>query len=689
MTLTVDQITAQIVNQLQILDPAVSAEPGTPERKIIEAVSELIASQQVDFTVLNQQHDLSSMTGGRLDAYLSIFNFGRQQGTPSVGIITFSRGSGATTAITIPLGTQVIANVNDPVLPNLTFVTTQTVVLDVGATSVDAPAQCTVSGTVGNIDANTIVGFGGLQAINGITGVTNAQAFSGGTDMEDDASYKTRFQNTFLRNISGTTDMFLALAVSANSVTKANVVGSISRYQEYVQVPTSDDAHQITPYDTAGTVFPHKRTSAESTIPYSQFTYTENNYLTNGTLDPASAIFFRPGVDFIFNAPPWNGATGTSDTSHPYTPNVTFLNAESTVNTGGNPNIAEGDVLLLEHAYISVNSRNNFSFGILNCVDVFVNGEQQASASSDEIVPSVSSYELQNTNALLWTYQKLTSTVVINFKRVLDGSSCAVGSLVTPLYWQPALDLPDSITIGTNIFYKANYFNSANSTYYNQFDGTTYSFPAHYCMMQEVNSNYGTIRARNGIEWFMSGSNYLPGQLPSDSGQTYSGSHIDALVGTEFTVENYLYDQNISDLQATMEKNKQVTQDVLVHKAKYRYFVPYVTIMYSFGATQSVVNASIIAALDTFFANQYYGQAVQLSDILQAIHNVPGVDNVRWTNPDSSGNKVQEVNPDGSTLSGGAVWYTSDFFVQDSELAASPNANQVVITVRAQNTWNS
>lgn len=679
--LTVDQILTQMVNQLRSLDPTASAEVGTPEYEILSATAELIASTQVDFTVLNQQYDLSSMSGGRLDAFLSTFNFGRQQATPSYGTVTFSTNLAASTAITIASGTQVVANTNDATTPSLTFVTTQTVVLGVGSTSVDAPVQCTVAGSIGNIDANTVVGFGGLNAIQGVSSVSNSAAMTGGTDQETDAAYVTRFQNTFLRNISGTDDMFLALAVAQNGVTIANVVGPISRYQEYLQVPTSDDSNQVTPYDSGGTIFPHKRTTAESTIPYSQFTYPLNYYLTDGTLDPATAQFYKPGVDYIFNAPPWDGTTGAVDSGHPYNPDVTFLNLTAS-------NLAGGDIVLLEHAYISKNSRNNYAYGILNCVDVFVNGEQDSSADSEEVVPT-SSNNLQNSNANLWTYQN--SPTVINFRRAIDGRASVVGNRVQPLYWQPVIDLPETIEVGTATYYKANFYDSSNSTYYNSFDGTNYTFPAHYILTQEVNSYYGTIRSRSGIEWFLSGANYLDGQLPTDpdDGSSYTGPKIDSLSGTQFTVEGYLYDLNISDLQATMEQNKQTTTDVLVHKAKLRYFQPIVTIMYTFGSTQSVVNASIMASLASYFENQYYGSTIQLSDILQVIHNVPGVDNVRWTNQDTSGNKVQEVNADGSAIVTGAVYFTTDFYLQDNELAQSPNTSQIVITVRAQNTWGT
>jgi len=795
--LTVDQVVQQIVNQLRLLDPTVSAEIGTPERKIIEATAELIASQQVDFSILNEQHNLDTMSGGRLDAYLSIFNFGRQQATPAYGTVTFSRNVAGTTAVTIPRGTQVLANIDDAIFPSIVFVTTETVVLDAGTASVDATVQCTIAGTIGNIDANKVVGFGGLKSIVGITSISNRHAMTGGTDAEDDGAYKTRFQRTFLRNVSGTTDMFLALAVSANSVTKANVVGPMSRYQEYMQVPaTRDTALIASGYDTTGATYPHKRTTAVSTIPYSKYTYLSNYYLTDGTLDPATATFFRPGVDYIFNSPPVaTTATGTNEIqtltesvtggtytlsfdgfvtapiahnanaaaieaallalpnlttgdvavtggASPYTitfggeyryvnvpaivvdaalatggtvvittptpgvsgaqvnttpttsPNITFLNPyDAASNPNGNPNLVAGSVYLAEHAYLSVNSRNDYSYGILNAVDVFVNGSKVASASSTESVP-YDGHLLQNTVATAWTYQKTTATKVINFRRKLDGNESTVGNLIQPLYWQPVLDLPDSIQIGSGTYFKANYLNPADGIYYNRFDGTTYSFKAHYILAEEVNSNYGTIRCRNGIEWFLSGSNFLGALAVGDVGDAYTGVTIDTLVGTTFTIEDYLYDQNISDLQAVMEKNKQTTQDVLVHRAKQRYYVPIVTVMYTIGATIEVVNAAIVANLDNFFQNQYYGAAIQLSDILQAIHNTPGVDNVRWTN--EAGNKLIEVAQDGSTLSGGPYYITNDFFIQDSELAASPshdsaggNATAVIITVRAQNTWTT
>lgn len=643
--LSVEAITQNIVRQLQLLDPAASAEVGTPERKIIESVAEIIAQFQVDFSILTQQHDLTTMTGGRLDAYLGNFGFARQIPTPAIGIVTFFRDSPASQAIVIPRGTQVRATIDDSAFPDITFVTLDTVVLAVGESEVSSTVTCSVPGSIGNVSASSISSFAGLRSISGITGVRNDDACFGGTDGEDDSQLKIRFQNSLFRNMAGTYDNFLALAVSAPSVTKANVIGPVSRFQEYVQVPEEDDTDQTTApgsYDPAGTYWPHKRSTAISTIPYSKYTYLEQFYLTDGNLDPAIARFFRHGVDFIFNSPPVDPAPPNDPVSSPdddLKPNVTFLGIDDT----GDPVFASGelvpgDTVLLEHAYMSISSRNNYDLGILNAIDILIDGGAPTTASSVEIVPNAS-YTLQDDNAATFTYQ-LTGQPdpddnVVNFRRSLDGRPAKAGNRITPEYWQPALSVPNSVQINGNTFYRANLYDDNTATYYNDTDTDgTPILKAHYCHVEEVNNLYGTHAARNGIEWFIADTNnYQPGRLSDDDQNNFNGVKIDniSLQSRQFELDNYTFDRNVTDLQAAMDKNKQVTTDVLVHRAKLRYFKPFLTVMYTIGSNKNVVDASIYSALAVFFNSLYYGAAVQLSDILQAVHNVPGVDNVRWT----------------------------------------------------------
>ena len=99
---------------------------------------------------------------------------------------------------------------------------------------------------------------------------------TGGVDFETDEQFRVRFKNGIFRNMAGTFDQFMALALSGENTTKASVIGPLSRYQEYMVVPSSDDTQAATSgdpngnYDAGGSAWPHKRTTAASDIPYSK-----------------------------------------------------------------------------------------------------------------------------------------------------------------------------------------------------------------------------------------------------------------------------------------------------------------------------------------------------------------------------------------------------------------------------------
>jgi hypothetical protein len=77
-----------------------------------------------------------------------------------------------------------------------------------------------------------------------------------------------------------------------------------------------------------------------------------------------------------------------------------------------------------------------------------------------------------------------------------------------------------------------------------------------------------------------------------------------------------------------------------------------------------------------------FGATIQISDILDIAHDVPGVDNVRLATPgDNVPYGVQEVLLDGVTTTGLPI--TTDFTLQDSDL---PVLNSIKATKRSQNT---
>ena len=646
MARTSAQISQAIRAQLAILDPDISTEPLTPERKIIDTVAEVLAGGEVDSFVLDYQYNVDTKIGADLDKFVALFGFARQGGRRSTGTVTFSAVTAGGTDTIIPAGVQVIKGATS-VSPAVIFRTVATSTLFAGTLSVDVPVESVNSGAYNNVPANSINSFG-TTTVGGLSAVSNALATSGGTDLETDAELRVRFKNTIFRNISGTTDQYLALALSSRFTNKANVVGPQSRFIEYLQTlstttvgsqtlplatinvtstagaPTSGTAYiggQAVTYTgvspttltgasggtgtvTAGTVvsFP-----TISQIPYSKYTYNFDYFLTDGNI--ASETFYnKAGVDFGFlnTVPPKFYVTNQS-------------------------NIPTGSVVLLEHAYTSINSRNDPANNILNYVDVFVAGQDATAATESTLFPT-SANNFNNTGG--------SAYLRTQWKRANDGSTPVAGNRMQELLWQPVSALPSTITL----------------------NAITYTLNTDYWLVKDITINKGSRRARNGIEWTAAAAAAVPASFA-------------------FSL-SYTFNKLPLTLNELMEDHKQVTADVLVHEATNRFFKVYLTIMYSPGYSPTSVDTAITTKLTTFFANQPFGVVIQFSDIVELVHEVVGVDNVRiTTSTDAATYGIREVAADGSTL---LNTYTTDFALQDADL---PVLNSIITLRKSQNTW--
>lgn len=605
---TQKQLALQMIQQLRILDPSISAEIGTPERKIIDTVAQALADNQVDLSLLSGALDIDAKFGADLDRFLAIFGFGRQRGVQASGFVTLSRVTASNYDINIPRGTAVVAPsiASGSGTIRLTFLTTEPVTLAKNTLSVTAPIRCAIPGSIGNVAANTITQFG-QTPIPGVTTVANESATTNGLNEETDDQFKIRFKNTAFRNLAGTSDQYLALAVSSQYTTKANVVGPISRYREYIQVPDVDDASADPDSGITGNGPSGEYTSALSTVPYSKHIYDSIPYHVASS-DVTNPRFYRQDIDFVLNTSTLARdkgdtyrqrieASGDNPADKPFQPNLTFLS----VYTGTDADVESlrpKDVVLFEHSYLSNASRNNWDRQILNCVDVFINGRNKTPATA--VIPRPSG--TQN----LFTGSTGDRLYIENFRRVGEPNRRPVlGNIFVPLYWQPVLDLPESIVTSD----------------------ATYRKGIHYWPVEDVTEIGGTVRARNGIEW----STGVGGIASEADEYPYDGPKITGTADTSIEVENYFYDRNIVDLQVASDANKQVTTDVLAHQATLRYFKFDVTVMYSRGSSQADVNQTINEVVSDYLSGQYFGSVIQLSDILQVIHNAPGVDNVRWS----------------------------------------------------------
>lgn len=671
------QLALQMIAQLRLLDPSVSAEVGTPERKILDTVAQALYDDQIDLTALSTGLDVDGKYGSALDRFLTLFGFTRQSATFATGFATFSRPTASTSDIRVPAGTTVRATTGSSDAADaseIRFTTTYDVILPAGSTSVIAPIKANVAGTIGNVAAQRITEITG-SPVFGITSVINENATSGGNDSESDAEFKTRFKNTVFRNLAGTQDQYLALAVATAFSTRANVIGPQSVYREYIQVPWVDDASS---YDVNGDSTPDagggaagQYTTALSTIPYAKDLWTDStpSFLSNGNIG-AATIFYRSGDDFLINTS--DAARDVGDTHrqkitgigpNPASgiwPNVTLLN----VYTGDSADVSAvrpGDILLFEFNYLSEASRNVIGL-ITNAVDVYVDGGNEIQASTVTVRPTTATAFVDSSTSK-YHYE--------NFRRIGEPTvRPIIGNVFMPLFWQPVLDIPDQIQVGDVSYLKG----------------------VHYWPVEDVSNIGNTVRARSGIEW----STKINGKADTDSlgdpsgytGKIITDNTLDPAGGQPIEIINYVYDKNIVDLQASLEGSKQITTDVLAHRATQRYFKLDVSVMYESGVNVPAVNEAIEASVDSYLRSLYFGSNVQLSDLLQAIHNVGGVDNVRWSSdiPSSADlTRVFETDANGKPLTDVSIERTqpgtaSRHEIQSLYINGQPTAGTFTLT---------
>lgn len=649
MARTSQQISESIRANLRVLDPDIGTEPLTPERKIIDTVADIIAESEVDAFVQNYQYDIDTKVGADLDKFVALFGFARQGGRAANGTVTFSRFSSTTTDLIIPAGTQVARSATS-VSNAVVFQTTIAATIFVGTTEVEVPIECTVTGEIGNVAANTITSMNTTGGVS-VSAVTNANPTTGGTAQETDAELRVRFKNTIFRNIAGTQDQFLALAIASRFANKANVIGPTSRFIEYLQLlstttvgsqtlplatinvvatagaPTAGTAYiggQAVTYTgvtgttltgasggtgviTAGTVvsFP-----TVSQIPYSKYTFNFDYWLTDGNF--TSETFYTPNsADYTFNAT---------------VPPSIYVNNQT--------NLPNAKIILLEHTYTSKNSRNVPASSIMNYVDVYVSGRDYTTAIESCVFPTSGNNFSASSGSAFYN---------LNFVRVATNVAPTVGNRLQLLMWQPVVVLPATITIGVN----------------------TYTLNTDYWLVRDVTLNKGSRRAWNGIEWTAA----VAGAVTA---------------GTSFQI-SYTFNKLPLTLNELMEGHKQITTDVLVHAALERYFRVALTVMYTPGYSKTAVDVGITTTLTDFLERQQFGAVIQVSDILEVVHEVPGVDNVRLTTSVENGTiyGIQEMAANGTTI---LSTVTTDFTLQDSDL---PVLNNIVTLAKSQNTWNT
>ena len=161
--------------------------------------------------IVQDNYSLDTATGLYLDAKSLDYGVTRQYAQPTWGEVTFTGNDG----VKIPSGTLLLApdySVQFSVVGDYT----------ISNGSVNASVKCLVPGSAGNIPENTLTSM--VNPIAGVSSVTNANAFSGGTDKEDDESFRDRiFYKIRYPATSGNVYHYVQWATEVNGVGKVKV----------------------------------------------------------------------------------------------------------------------------------------------------------------------------------------------------------------------------------------------------------------------------------------------------------------------------------------------------------------------------------------------------------------------------------------------------------------------------------
>lgn len=267
----------------------------------------------------------------------------------------------------------------------------------------------------------------------------------------------------------------------------------------------------------------------------------------------------------------------------------------------------EGAILDLEFEYAPTSTRNDPGNGINNRIDVYCAGQRPQTATQAVSFNSAIAFSASTTSPYYVGYYFRDST----------GTAPTATNVLIPLAFGPIMTIPGTITIGTS----------------------TYVENVHYWLVHQ-DIPYGlSSKSLFGLEW---DSASIPGGTPT------------------FSLD-YTYNEVPKAVQTLIDRWRLVGTDALAHQAKEQYLRFNIAIMYDRGVTKTVVNDGIRTAISKFLSKIGFAGVVQVSDILNEIHKVPGVDNVRFLNgsdysgynpatPNAFGIAIQLIGPSGAVL---------------------------------------
>jgi uncharacterized phage protein gp47/JayE len=290
------------------------------------------------------------------------------------------------------------------------------------------------------------------------------------------------------------------------------------------------------------------------------------------------------------------GSLLTSGVNYTFTPSNPTNRADATATITALGGMPDG-LYDLDFEYVPQASRNDpgntrftggtNSGGINNRVDVWCNGQVLDTATQSVV--------FQNTK----TFSSTLTSLYYNTRftqEYSDGTpNPPVGNIFIPLAYGPIISVPSTIAIS----------------------GVTYTLGTDYWVVHQNDCfGYGS-NSLYGLSW-------QTARRPAN-GATFSLT--------------YSYNKVARLVQDAITQWRLVGTDAKAHCGKRVLLKFNLAIVYDRRYDNSVVNTQINSDLSDFLDNLGFDTSVQVSDILQVVHNVPGVDNVRFlTSTDNATN---------------------------------------------------
>lgn len=206
---------------------------GSATRTLLEAVSLQLEEfyfnlhQAIEFAIENS-------------IYIA-FGFDKNPASKSTGYVTLTFKNAIPQSITIKAGTMFSTSLSST--PIMYYRSTEDIVIVAETQKALIPVECTVTGVVGNLPANSITNMVATNSY--VSSVTNETAFSNGSDEESNVARKARFKE-YIRSLQrGTSE-----AIAYGTKTVAGVAGAWvdDSYIGFVRVYAHDSNGELSDY---------------------------------------------------------------------------------------------------------------------------------------------------------------------------------------------------------------------------------------------------------------------------------------------------------------------------------------------------------------------------------------------------------------------------------------------------------